>query len=241
MDLRDGVVVHAVAGERDKYEPIRSVLCSSPEPLEVASALRRLGFDEIYVADLDSIEGRGSNLERALLIKRELGFKLLLDAGVEGLEDCLRLLDAEVDVVVVGTETLRSLSDLKRIVERAGRSRVVASVDLKEGRLLTRDSALSEAGDVAKVAEALASTGVGALLLLELSRVGSRAGPAFEEASRILSRVSIPLLVGGGVRGLDDLVRLRDMGVAGALVATSLHDGSLTPEDLKLLRRPLAS
>lgn len=55
IDILNGVVVHGVRGEREKYEPIKSVLCNSSDPLEVANVFKELGFKSLYVADLDSI------------------------------------------------------------------------------------------------------------------------------------------------------------------------------------------
>ena len=58
LDLKDGLVVRGVAGKRALYQPIVSKLCSSAEPVEVASSLRGLlGTGRMYLADLDAISG----------------------------------------------------------------------------------------------------------------------------------------------------------------------------------------
>jgi phosphoribosylformimino-5-aminoimidazole carboxamide ribotide isomerase len=235
LDLRGGVAVHAVGGDRDKYRPVKSVLCSSPDPLDVASSLKREGFDELYVADLDSIEGTGSNLHVVSKMKAGLGLKLMVDAGVSSASKAVALLEAGVDEVVVGTETLSELRELEEVVDAVGGARVAASIDLKGGRLMARSSKL-RGMDALEAAKALEARGVSELILLELSRVGRRGGPDVELASRILEEVEVPLLVGGGVRHLADLLELRRVGVAGALVATALHEGSLKPEDLAALK-----
>jgi phosphoribosylformimino-5-aminoimidazole carboxamide ribotide isomerase len=41
------------------------------------------------------------------------------------------------------------------------------------------------------------------------------------------------VLVGGGVRDVADLVKLKELGVYGVLVATALHSGKISPESLK--------
>ena len=43
------------------------------------------------------------------------------------------------------------------------------------------------------------------------------------------------LYAAGGVRGLADLTGLAQVGAAGALVATALHDGSLSAADIATL------
>jgi phosphoribosylformimino-5-aminoimidazole carboxamide ribotide isomerase len=43
----------------------------------------------------------------------------------------------------------------------------------------------------------------------------------------------VEVFTGGGVRGLDDLRALEEVGVAGVLVASALHDGSLTDDEVR--------
>ena len=41
------------------------------------------------------------------------------------------------------------------------------------------------------------------------------------------------IFVGGGVRDIEDLVELKNLGVSGVLVATALHSGKISIEELK--------
>ena len=58
IDLKGGVAVHAVRGERERYRPVRSRIAAGSDPVELTRAVRdRFGLDEVYVADLDAIAG----------------------------------------------------------------------------------------------------------------------------------------------------------------------------------------
>jgi phosphoribosylformimino-5-aminoimidazole carboxamide ribotide isomerase len=88
------------------------------------------------------------------------------------------------------------------------------------------------------VASRAANAGVGAVIVLDLARVGTGAGLDFALIARV--RESTPgqmLLAGGGVRGYEDLARLADAGCDGALVATALHDGRLCAADVTSAHR----
>ncbi|MCX8205067.1 MAG: HisA/HisF-related TIM barrel protein [Candidatus Nezhaarchaeota archaeon] len=242
VDLRRGLAVHAVRGERDRYEPLRSCLARSPDPLALGRAFKSMGLSELYIADLDLIERVGSNLEIVAEIKRKLGLRLIVDAGVSSPSLAEELVSLGVDEVVVGTETLNDLAELEEVVRAVGGSRVAASIDLVSGSLLTKSARLRYMSTL-EVARALASFGVAELIVIELKKVGSKEGPDLELAKRIVEAAEVPVLVGGGVRGLADLISLSKVGVAGALVATALHDGSIGVAELALLAtlRPLAS
>ena len=76
--------------------------------------------------------------------------------------------------------------------------------------------------------------GVRRVLVLDLARVGTNAGPGTDAFCKELkdSFPDVELLAGGGVRGREDLDRLRTSGVDGVLVATALHDGRLRRDEL---------
>ena len=90
LDLKDGLAVHAVRGQRDAYGPVRSTLAASAEPVELARAFRtKLGCEACYVADLDAIAGRGDH-GPAIRAIAALGLAVWLDAGVATAADAAR-------------------------------------------------------------------------------------------------------------------------------------------------------
>jgi len=74
------------------------------------------------------------------------------------------------------------------------------------------------------------------IIVMTLARVGSGAGPDLARLGEIQKRAGDRLLyAAGGVRHADDLAALKRNGIAGALVATALHDGRLTRADIEAL------
>jgi phosphoribosylformimino-5-aminoimidazole carboxamide ribotide isomerase len=71
---------------------------------------------------------------------------------------------------------------------------------------------------------------------MTLARVGSGAGPDLERLAAVAAGAPGRLIyAAGGIRDAADLATLKRLGVAGALVATSLHDGRLTGRDIAQL------
>ena len=71
------------------------------------------------------------------------------------------------------------------------------------------------------------------VILLDLGRVGTECGVDLELIKKIVENTEIGVLVGGGVRSLAELDHLSQLGVIGVLVATVLHDGTLSIDELK--------
>jgi phosphoribosylformimino-5-aminoimidazole carboxamide ribotide isomerase len=227
IDLKDGVAVHAVRGERQRYRPVRSELLDGADPVDVARALRdRLGLRELYVADLDAIAGGRAHEEtlRALAAEAEL----MVDAGAGDAAGVERVLSLGAARAIVGTETLADAGAFAELPL----DRLVLSLDMRAGQVLARDPELATLGPGEALAR-LTRAGLREAIVLDLARVGSGEGPDVELVGELHGRFpELALLAGGGVRDAADLRALAQAGAAGALVATALHSGAIRRDDL---------
>jgi len=223
IDLKAGAAVHAVRGERERYRPLG-------DPLSLARTFRdALGLDELYVADLDAIGGGSGQDAIIASLAREV--RVMVDAGVSEPEQARALLDLGAHRVVVGTETLSGADALDRLLAALGE--VVLSVDLRDGRALSRDPRVAGLPALDAVA-LLHRARLREVIVLDLARVGSGTGPDTELIAELHAAFpGLELLAGGGVRDADDLRALADAGAAGALVATALHRGVIGPRELR--------
>ena len=233
IDLMRGVVVHGAGGVRERYRPIRSRLVEGCSPLEVARALRSAtGIERLYVADLDAIAG-GAVAAGTLAGLAADGFRLLADCGARTRRCVAGLVKLGVAEVVIALETGPEVDFLTWAVERLGEERAVFSLDCRGSAPV---AALGTSGracvnDVVEVARA---AGTRRILLLDLLRVGSAAGPLGPDGIRGLCErfPDCRFLVGGGVRDRGDLERLAAAGADGVLLATALHEGRVGRGDL---------
>ncbi|SHI29777.1 HisA/HisF-related TIM barrel protein [Desulfosporosinus lacus] len=252
LDLKNGVVVHGIRGEREKYQPIESILSMSPElsPL-VDGFVQQLGLREFYVADLDAIMSSmkkdhlnfvaQKNAER---VNNHKPLSFMIDAGVYDVDGVGKVLAAGADQVIIGTETLPSLAMLQEIINHYGRERLVVSLDIKDGKIMSAAVELTRLTPPQAMRE-LMKLGIQQFILLELSRVGTGAGlnkTLIKECLAVLgvqpkkTKMTGSLILGGGVSGYEDLRWLMLEGVSGAIVASALHDGRLTKEKLCQLK-----
>jgi phosphoribosylformimino-5-aminoimidazole carboxamide ribotide isomerase len=238
IDLKDGQVVHGVAGRRETYRPIVSRLTNEASPESVAAALvREFAFTEVYVADLDAIAGAEPNW-RALSDIGAAGLRVWLDAGTGSVERVNHLLQfaggtSALAAIVIGLESVPDPTTLAALFDRiADPQRAVFSLDLKEGEPLTQSPGWQTLSPQ-QIADVAIQIGFRRLIILDLARVGTGTGTGIESLCRRLhqSHPHIDLIAGGGVRHKADLQNLASAGCAAALVASALHDGRLTKAD----------
>ena len=232
IDILNGKVVHAVKGQRQNYSPLESILFKSTEPLEVAKGFKALGFTELYVADLDAIIDCSKNFRPLKAIADKTGLNLMVDAGVTSIERAQKLFANGVSKLIIGTETLQSKKFVEQAVDILGSERVVVSLDLKGDKVLVKlgfDGCLSPIC----LLEDFKRMGVSEVIVLDLLRVGSGEGVNTDFLKKVIEEVSVGVYVGGGVRDINDLVELRNLGASGALIATALHTGKISIAQLK--------
>lgn len=220
LDILNGAVVHARRGERNSYRPITefSRLVTTSEPLGV---LGELCPREVYVADLNLITGKGDNLAAIGAISGMV--KTMADIGIFRLTDLDRLPPKVSPVLGTETASFSLIEEAAAELIRHG-SRAVVSIDMKNGRLLASDPGLAGREPI-DLLKSLNRLELEAVILLDLDRVGASTGldSSFLAAATEVSQH--PLILGGGIGGEEDLEALEDMGFAGALVATAVHNG----------------
>lgn len=239
LDLQSGQVVRGIAGQRESYRPVLSRLVSGSEPVEIARALvATFGSTHAYLADLDAIAGG----EPAWTTYSELldcGLSLWIDAGICDVQRARQLATfapaagtarGTIRGIIAGLESLPNEELLKSLLDVVGADRLVFSLDLKSGDCLARFDAWKDRSPL-EIALAAIRYGVRRMIVLDLAGVGVGGGvPTLGLCRAIRARApNVELTTGGGVRGIDDLVEIAGSGCNAALVASAIHDGSITP------------
>ncbi len=232
IDILGGKVVHAVRGKRNEYQHIKSILCDSSDPLEVAKTFKTLGFSELYIADLDAIIDCSEDFQVFKRIAYYTGIKMMVDAGITSTERANSLLGCGVSSLVIGTETLSTKSFVSDAVNTFGSNRVVISLDLLGGKVLAKPKFDGCRNPLDLLGE-FRDMGVLQVIVLDLTRVGSGEGVNIDFLKRTLENPKMDIYVGGGIRNIVDLAELRNLGVQGVLVATGLHTGKISIEELQ--------
>jgi phosphoribosylformimino-5-aminoimidazole carboxamide ribotide isomerase len=210
LDVMGGLAVHGKSGKREEYKPLKSVLCNSSNPVEIAEKYKENGAKTVYVADLDAIMRKGDNFE----IIKKIDMNKIVDAGVKDKNDLQNVLKI-CNKAIIGTETLKDLNLLKE-------KDIILSLDFKDGKLLNYDldEILSYVNEKTP------------LIILDISSVGTQRGINVELIKNIINKVDNPIYIGGGIRDEEDVKIAYDLGVNGVLIATAIHKGILNLREL---------
>ena len=221
LDLMGGKVVRARMGDRASYRPIESPLSPTSDAVDVVRGLLAVHpFQTLYVADLDAIQRRGDNLSVIRRIRAEYpALSMWIDDGAADFDALDALTGADLGAPVIGSESQR---DGALVARHRASSRVVLSLDFRGDAFQGPEEILSEPKLWPR-----------RVIVMTLARVGGGAGPDLPRVAAI-KRIAgdREIYAAGGVRDSADLSALKTAGVAGALIATALHDGRVGKADL---------
>jgi phosphoribosylformimino-5-aminoimidazole carboxamide ribotide isomerase len=238
IDILNGIVVHAVRGEREKYKPIKSILSTSPNPVEIANAFKKiLNLKKLYIADLNAILRRGNNYETIKEIYESTGLEIMVDMGVSDISSARRIFKYNISELIIGTETLKELNFIEECLQAFGSDKIIISLDTKNGKVLGPPEI--EEKRPKEVFMMLQDLGIKKIILLDLGRVGSEMGPNLDILDSLLevSKKNVEIMIGGGVRNIKDIIEIKKRNIYGVLVATSLHNGNITRKDIENLKK----
>ena len=222
------------------------------DPVELACRYSQAGADELVFLDIAaSHEGRATLVDLVRRTSEQVTIPFTVGGGIGSVEGITELLRAGADKVSLNSSAVRRPELVKEGAQRFGCQCIVVAIDarrrdgggwdvfVKGGRENTGLDAVDWAREVARL-------GAGEILLTSMDGDGTQAGYDLDLTRAVAQAVPVPVIASGGAGTLDHIAAALDQGPRGghasaALLASLLHDGVLTVQEIKddLLRRGL--
>ena len=214
IDLKQHQAVSGKSGMRDTYKPLNTVFAPSSNPVDIAQGLKLNGATEMYIADLDLIESQGHNVNDIKILP------VMFDGGVKNCESFEFFLDYAYKIIVP-TETLESIDEMRKIFEKYPKERIVVSIDVKDNELLCKNFEMN----LVEFKEILKELDPNEIILLDITGVGTEKGYN-KYLFEIFEDMKDKLIIAGGLNK-DSLGELESIGIKKVLIGTSLHSGEV--------------
>ncbi|MCU0268019.1 MAG: 1-(5-phosphoribosyl)-5-[(5-phosphoribosylamino)methylideneamino]imidazole-4-carboxamide isomerase [Acidimicrobiales bacterium] len=225
IDLRDGRCVRLYQGDYERETVY------GDDPVAQARAFAGDGAGWLHVVDLDAARtGEPTNRPVVAAIAAAVDVPVQTGGGVRTEEAAEALAEAGVARVVLGTAALEDPALVRRL---ASRLPVAVGLDARGRDVAVRGWEQGSGRDLLDLARDYTDAGVAALIVTEIGRDGTLAGPDLDGLAAVLAATPVEVVASGGVGTLDDLRALAALEVggrclAGAIVGRALYDGRFT-------------
>ena len=221
------------------------------DPLELAQRYNEQSADELVFLDITaSNENRGTTIELATRLARELFIPFTIGGGISTLEDMHALVTAGADKVSVNSSAIRNPNLITEGAKRFGSQCIVVAIDARKRDMKTMkrhdtDNTLkwevfSHGGsrptglDAVAWAREMESRGAGEILLTSMDADGHQNGFELELTAAISGTLNIPVIASGGGGTFEHFRDAFTIGKADAVLAASVfHYGKYTVSQVK--------
>ncbi|HKN40203.1 MAG TPA: 1-(5-phosphoribosyl)-5-[(5-phosphoribosylamino)methylideneamino]imidazole-4-carboxamide isomerase [Acidimicrobiia bacterium] len=233
IDLRGGRAVRLLRGD------YAAETVYSDDPVAVARSFEAAGARWIHVVDLDAARsGEADNLDLVAAVAKSVGCAVETGGGVRSVEAAERLIDAGIARVVVGTAAVERPELVTELAARFP-GRVAVGLDARGRRLAVKGWTETTGADLVDVAQRLEGEGVAALIVTEIGRDGTMAGPDLDQLGAVLEATAVDVIASGGVGTLADITALAGLragpgggrSLAGVIVGRAIYEGRFTVEE----------
>lgn len=221
VDVKDGRCVRLVQGQ------FNDVTVYSDNPVETALNFEKAGAQYLHVVDLDGARlGEPRNIAVISEMAVKMGIPLQLGGGIRTIEMIEIILCKGIHRVILGTSAVRDPNLIKTAVGTFG-SNLAVAIDARDGMVAIEGWAKTSEFTAIGFAKKMEDLGAKTIIYTDISRDGMLSGPNLKAMEEMSKAVGIEVIASGGVRNLEDIRNLKEIGVSGVIVGKALYTGDV--------------
>lgn len=222
IDIRDGKCVRLIQGDYNQE------IIYNDSPTAMAKEWEQQGAAYIHVVDLDGAKtGNLPNKEAIRAIAGSVAVPVQVGGGIRTMEIVDAHIASGVSRVIIGTAAIQDQQFLNEAVQKYG-DKIAVSIDARNGFVAT--DGWTELSDVKAVdlLQQLVEIGVKTVVYTDILKDGMLQGPNLVELEMMNNASSIDIIASGGVSTEQDIAKLRELNMYGAIIGKALYEGKLS-------------
>lgn len=202
----------------------------SDSPLEVAEKFKSLGATHIHMVDLDGAKyGTAPNMDIVAEVAEKTGLFIEIGGGIRSMETVKKYIDTGISRVILGTAAICDEDFLKEAVKAYG-EKIAVGADVKDGKIAVKGWLEQSDVTLDEFFLKMQDLGVKNIICTDISRDGAMRGTNLELYRELSAKYSLDITASGGVSSIEDVKRLREMNLYGAIIGKAYYTGAV---DLK--------
>lgn len=221
IDLLNGQCVRLNQGD---YSHINQY---SSDPIAVAKQFKNDGAKHLHIIDLDGAKaGTPINWQTIIKIYQATKLSIQVGGGIRSYQDAAMYLNAGIEKVIFGTSAINNIDAIKTTIANFGATRVIAALDIKNSAIAIHGWQQQAAVSVAEFISTLKAMDISTVIVTDTSKDGMLSGPNFQLMNE-MKQYNLNLIAAGGMHEVADLVALKKLGIAGAIVGKAVYENKI--------------
>jgi phosphoribosylformimino-5-aminoimidazole carboxamide ribotide isomerase len=228
IDIIDGKCVRLTQGDYNQKK------IYNEHPLEVAKQFEDVGLMRLHLVDLDGAKaGQIVNYKVLETLASKTQLHIDFGGGLKSDSDLRIAFECGAKQVTGGTIAVKNRDIFLQWIETYGAEKIILGADVKNEKIAV--SGWLETSDLwlKDFLQDYVNQGIIYCICTDISKDGLLKGSSNELYERTLDDFKdLKLIASGGVSGMDDLEKLKEIGCFGAIVGKAIYEGKITLKEL---------
>jgi phosphoribosylformimino-5-aminoimidazole carboxamide ribotide isomerase len=229
IDLIDGKCVRLSKGDYQKKKTYHE------KPLEVAKQFEDHGLKRLHLVDLDGAkEDHVVNWKVLELLASKTSLSIDFGGGIKNTSDIETVFNSGAAMATIGSVAVKNRDMFFSWLDIYGTEKIILGADVSERKIAVSGWLEVTELDITDFLESYLNDGVKHVLCTDISKDGMLEGTALGLYEELIDRfTSMHLIASGGISHIDELYKLEELGISGAIIGKAIYEGKINLADLQ--------
>jgi len=231
IDIIDGKCVRLTQGDYSQKK------IYNERPLEVARAFEDAGLRRLHLVDLDGARvGSVKNWKVLEMLAGKTGLIIDFGGGIKTVADVDIVFNSGAALATIGSLAVKDGPLFVSWLEAYGADRFLLGADVRNEKIAVGGWLETTDRWVYDFIREYVEKGIRQVFCTDVSKDGLLQGPALELYKNIVGKFpELHFIASGGVSGIDDVLRLMEVGCRGVIIGKAIYEGRIRLNELAKL------
>lgn len=207
------------------------------DPLEVAKEFEDAGITRLHLVDLDGAKnGKIINYKTLEKVATKTNLTIDFGGGLNSNEDLKIAFESGAQMVTGGSIAVKNREIFTQWLSEYGAEKIILGADVKNNKIAIKGWQEESDLTINQLIESYQPNEISKIICTDISKDGAMAGPSFDLYKDLQEQYpEQKFIASGGVTTLDDVIKLKEMNMFGAIIGKAIYEGTIKLSDLSKL------
>jgi len=228
IDIIDGKCVRLSKGDYSTKK------IYNEDPVEVAKEFESFGIQYLHLVDLDGAKSKHIVNQKVLEnIAGSTSLHIDFGGGLKTQEDIETAFNSGAKQITLGSIAVQDPEFCFGMLQKYGPEKIILGADCENRKIKTSGWLEESNHDIVDFILQYQEKGMQTTICTDISKDGMLEGPSTGLYIEILYKTSVQLVASGGISGIADVYKMKDIGCAGTIIGKAIYEGKISLQQLQ--------
>lgn len=204
------------------------------DPVEVARQFEDFGIQFLHLVDLDGAKSKHIVNQKVLEnISKSTSLQIDFGGGLKTSQDIETVFNSGAKQITLGSIAVQDPVFCLQIIEKYGPDKIILGADCENRKIKTSGWQEESDKDIIDFILEYQKKGIKTTICTDISKDGMLEGPSTGLYTEILYKTSLHLVASGGISGIKDVYKMKDIGCTGTIIGKAIYEGKISLKQLQ--------